>query len=244
MQTFIASFASGLAGFFAFKAYVILPVFMLVLAFASRMRPIDAFLAALKTGAGFAGIFIVFNFFVTQISPAIQAIIAARHLDFPVVDVGWPPLAAITWSWGFTPLVILLTSALNAVLLAARLTKTLYVDLWNYWHFALIGALVQAATGNLALSLASSAVIALYTIKVTEWSAPYVKREQGLEGIAISPISVSGFLPYAVIMDRLFDAIPGLRKLGWNPSGSRGEQGALRLFGAFIRRRLEGRATD
>ena len=231
MQTFIASFASGLAGFFAFKAYVILPVFMLVLAFASRMRPIDAFLAALKTGAGFAGIFIVFNFFVTQISPAIQAIIAARHLDFPVVDVGWPPLAAITWSWGFTPLVILLTAALNAVLLATRLTKTLYVDLWNYWHFALIGALVQSATGNLALSLASSAVIALYTIKVTEWSAPYVKREQGLEGIAISPISVSGFLPYAVIMDKLFDAIPGLRKLGWNPSGSRGEQGALRLFG-------------
>ncbi len=237
MQTILTTFSAGLTGFFAFKAYVILPVFMLVLALIARMKPLDALFAALKTGAGFAGIFIVFNFFVTQISPAIAGIIAVRHLDFPVVDVGWPPLAAITWSSGLTPLVILLVLALNAVLLATRLTKTLYIDLWNYWHFALIGALVQAATGNVALSLSASVLIALYTIKVTELSAPYVRREQGLEGIAISPISVSGFLPYAVLMDRLFDAIPGVRKFGWNPSRSadekneNGANGAFRLLG-------------
>ena len=230
MQTLTASFANALTVFFTFKAYVILPVFMLILAFASRMKPGEALLSALKTGAGFAGIFIVFNFFVTQISPAISAIITVRHLNFPVVDVGWPPLAAITWSSGLTPLVILLVFALNVAMLAVRFTKTLYIDLWNYWHFALIGALVQAATGNIALALVSSVLIALYTIKTAEWTAPYVKREQGLEGIAISPISVAGFLPYAVLMDKLFDSVPGLRKLEWNPSREKESSGALKLF--------------
>jgi len=230
MQTLTTTFANALTIFFTFKAYVILPVFMLILAFASRMKPGEALLSALKTGAGFAGIFIVFNFFVTQISPAISAIITVRHLNFSVVDVGWPPLAAITWSSGLTPLVILLVFALNVAMLAVRLTKTLYIDLWNYWHFALIGALVQATTGNIALALVSSVLIALYTIKTAEWTAPYVKREQGLEGIAISPISVAGFLPYAVLMDKIFDSVPGLRKLEWNPSREKHSSGALKLF--------------
>ena len=63
----------------------------------------------------FAGVFAVFSFFVTQISPAIEAIIRVRGLDYPVVDVGWPPLAAITWSSSLTPLVIPLIMSYNFV---------------------------------------------------------------------------------------------------------------------------------
>ena len=53
--------------FFSFKAYVILPAFMLILAFAARMRPKEALLATIRIGAGFAGVFVVFGFFVAQI---------------------------------------------------------------------------------------------------------------------------------------------------------------------------------
>ena len=52
----------------------------------------------LALGVGFAGIFILFGFFVNDISPAVNAIVSRRGLDFPVLDVGWPPLAAITWA--------------------------------------------------------------------------------------------------------------------------------------------------
>ena len=120
-------------------------------------------------------------------------------------------------------MVIPLVMALNLVMLLTRTTKTLYIDLWNYWHFALIGALIQSVTSNVFLALAASLLIAVYTIKTTEWSAPFVKREMGLDGIAISPISVAGFLPYAVVMDRIFDAIPGLKKLKWDPSRTKDE---------------------
>jgi len=135
--------------------------------------------------------------------------------------------------------------ALNLALLMTGLTKTLYVDLWNYWHFALLGALVNAVTASVPLALAATLTIALYNIKVTEWTAPYVKRETGLEGIAISPISVAGFLPYAVAMNRLFDRIPAFNRLRWDPSRTNktegSEAGLLRepmvigaLVGAFL----------
>ncbi len=215
---------AALAAFFDFKAYVILPVFMLVLALAARMRLKEALLASIKIGAGFSGVFIVFGFFVSQISPAIEAVITVRGLYYPVADVGWPPLAAITWSSPLTPLIIPLVMVLNLAMVATRGTKTLYIDLWNYWHFALMGVLVQNASGSLLLGIASSLLIALLTIKAAEWSAPYVQREMGLEGLAISPLSVAALLPYAVALNRAFDAIPGLRRLSWDPS-RRGAKG-------------------
>jgi len=107
---------------------------------------------------------------------------------------------------------------LNIGLLMVRATKILYIDLWNYWHLALVGVLVQNATGSLLLGIAVSLLIALYSIKMADWSAPYVKREMDLDGLAISPVSVVGLLPYAVAVDRFFEAVPGLRRLNWNPS--------------------------
>lgn len=230
METIISGLQTAFATFFSFKAYVILPIFMLILALAARMKIKDALLAALKIGTGFSGVFIVFSFFVTQISPAIEAIISLRGLNYPVADVGWPPLAAITWSSPLTPLLIPLVMLLNLVMLAARGTKTLYIDLWNYWHFALIGVLVQNATGSLALGIVASLLIAVVTIKSAEWSAPYLKREMGLDGLAISPVSVAALLPYAAALNRAFEAVPGLRRLSWDPSRSKAQGSGPRLL--------------
>lgn len=218
MEKILGALSSAVSAFFSFPAYVILPAFMLILALTARMAIKDALLSTVRIAAGFAGVFIVFSYFVAQIGPAIQAMIDLRHLNYPVVDVGWPPLAAITWSSWLAPVAVVAVMALNLVMLLTGLTKTLYVDLWNYWHFALLGALIQAVTASPVLAIAATLTIALYNIKVTEWTAPYVKRETGLDGIAISPISVAGFLPYAVAMNRLFDLIPGFKKLKWDPS--------------------------
>ncbi len=98
MYTIITALSAGFAAFFSFKAYIKLPVFMLILAIVARIKIRDALLSTIKIGVGFAGVFVIFTFFVTQITPTIQAIISVRGLNYPVADVGWPPLAAITWS--------------------------------------------------------------------------------------------------------------------------------------------------
>jgi PTS system galactitol-specific IIC component len=223
MDAIFSSLKEGLDAFFGFKAYVILPVFMLLLAFIARMRVKEALLSTLRVGAGFAGVFLTFGFFVSQIGPAIRSMIAVRGLDFPVMDVGWPPLAAITWSSSLAAVSIPLVMALNAVMLLTRATRVLYVDIWNYWHFALVGALIQAVTQNTLLALVSILAIAFYTIKTADWSAPYVERETGLKAIAVSPVSVVGFLPYAALLNEAFDRIPFIRRLNWNPSAKTGE---------------------
>ncbi len=216
-----------LDSFFDFKAYVMLPFFILIIALIIRMRPGEAFLSALKMGVGFAGIFIAFDFFVANIQPAVEAFASVRGLAFPVLDVGWPPLAAITWGSTLAPISIPLIILLNVIMLALNWTRTIYIDIWNYWHFALIGALILNVTANFWLGLLAVGLIAVYTIKCGDWSAPYVAKEEGIHGLTISPVSVAGLIPFSASMDALYDRIPGLRKIEYNPQKAGASIGIL-----------------
>ena len=152
------SLQSALMWFFSFKAYVMLPVVIGLLALFARVRPASALMLALKLGVGFAGIFLVYDVFLGLLKPAIEAIVQTRGLQYPVIDAGWPPLAAITWASWIAPVSIVVVIGLNLVMLFTRLSDTLYIDIWNYWHFAFLGALVLSLTGNVWLAFAASFV--------------------------------------------------------------------------------------
>ncbi len=213
--------------FFSFKAYVMLPVVIFVLALVVRMKVTDALLAALRVAVGFAGIFIVFNFFVSSIGPAVQSFIQKRGLSYPILDVGWPPLAAITWASKVAPLSIPLVILINLLMLATNTTRIVNIDVWNYWHFALVGALLSQTTGNLLLGLGATALIAAFSFKMADWSAPLVEQEAGLSGIAVTTLSVNGLVPVGVAGNALLERIPGLRRLRWNPEERRQGVGIL-----------------
>lgn len=203
--------------FFSFPAYVMLPLLIFVMALLVRMRLKDAFLVGLRLGVGFAGIFVAFDFFVSNISPAVEALSEVRGLDFPVLDVGWPPLAAITFGNLIGPLSIPVVILLNVAMLALGWTRTVYIDLWNIWHFALVGALVQIVTGSLWLGLAATVVIAMYALRNADLSSAYVEREVGIPSVAISPLSAIGVIPFGAVMDRVYDRIPLINRLDFNP---------------------------
>jgi galactitol PTS system EIIC component len=203
--------------FFGFKAYVMLPIIILIIALAVRLPLQRALLSTVALAAGFAGVFIAFNFFVGNISPAVQQLSSVRGLSFPVLDVGWPPLAAITWASPLAVISIPLVLVLNLVMLATGLTRTIYIDIWNYWHFALLGALVMTLTGSMAWGLSATVLLAIYCFKMTEWTAPDIEREMGLSGISASPVSVNGIVPYTACMEWLLDRTPLLKNWHYNP---------------------------
>lgn len=208
--------------FFQFKAYVMLPIIILIIALIIRMPLKEALLSTLKLAAGFAGIFIAFEFFIENINPAVKTLAVTRGLDLPVLDVGWPPLAAITWASPVTHVSIPLIILINIIMIWTKTVRTIYIDIWNYWHFALVGALLFSTNSSFLMALIATGLIAVYTIKLSDWTAPEVEREIGIKGLAVSPLSSTGLFPYAVGMNRLIDRIPGLRNLDYNPH-KRGE---------------------
>ena len=149
-------------------------------------------------------------------------------ISLPVVDLGWPPLAAITWGSPIAPFVIPLTMLINVAMLALNKTRTVDVDMWNYWHFALAGTLVYYSTGSFVLGLSAAAIAAIVVLKVADWSAPLVAKYFGLEGISLPTLSSVVFFPIGLLFDKIIDKIPGLNRIHIDPESV---QKRLGIFG-------------
>lgn len=203
--------------FLGFKPYVMLPVIIFIFALVFRIKLKTAITSAFTVGIGFIGIFIVFDYFVAIINPVIQALIKRTGLHLNILDAGWPPLAAITWSFGFAPLFLILIMAVNLILLLTKLTKTVNIDLWNYWHFIFTGALVYNVTQNIILASFATIIISIITLKIADLSAPMVNKFSGMEGISIPTLSAATYFPFGVIGNKLIDKVPFINKIDANP---------------------------
>ncbi|PJW22624.1 PTS transporter subunit IIC, partial [Escherichia coli] len=74
---------------------------------------------------------------------------------------------------------------LNVVMLVTRLTKTMTVDIYNSWHYAIAGTVVQLMAGSLIYGVLGAICHAAISLKMDDWTAKRVQNIVGLEGISI-----------------------------------------------------------
>ncbi|MDU7171325.1 MAG: PTS galactitol transporter subunit IIC [Klebsiella oxytoca] len=211
-----------------FGPTVLLPLVLFFLALFFKVKPAKALRSSLIVGIGFVGIYAIFDILTSNVGPAAQAMVERTGISLPVVDLGWPPLAAITWGSPIAPFVIPLTMLINVAMLAMNKTRTVDVDMWNYWHFALAGTLVYYSTGSFVLGLSAAAIAAIVVLKVADWSAPLVAKYFGLEGISLPTLSSVVFFPIGLLFDKIIDKIPGLNRIHIDPESV---QKRLGIFG-------------
>ena len=77
-----------------------------------------------------------------------QAMTERLGLDLQVIDIGWPAMSSISWAWAAAGLMIPIGLVINFVMLTLKLTKTMNVDIWNYWQFAFVGYAVTTVSGS------------------------------------------------------------------------------------------------
>ncbi|HFY9391934.1 TPA: PTS galactitol transporter subunit IIC, partial [Salmonella enterica subsp. enterica serovar Typhimurium] len=201
-------------------------LFFLALFF--KVKPAKALRSSLIVGIGFVGIYAIFDILTSNVGPAAQAMVERTGISLPVVDLGWPPLAAITWGSPIAPFVIPLTMLINVAMLALNKTRTVDVDMWNYWHFALAGTLVYYSTGSFVLGLSAAAIAAIVVLKLADWSAPLVAKYFGLEGISLPTLSSVVFFPIGLLFDKIIDKIPGVNRIHIDPENVQKKMG---IFG-------------
>ncbi|AHF77222.1 PTS system galactitol-specific enzyme IIC component [Sodalis praecaptivus] len=211
-----------------FGPTVLLPLVLFFLALFFKVKPAKALRSSLIVGIGFVGIYAIFDILTSNVGPAAQAMVERTGISLPVVDLGWPPLAAITWGSPIAPFVIPLTMLINVAMLALNKTRTVDVDMWNYWHFALAGTLVYYSTGSFVLGLSAASVAAIVVLKLADWSAPLVAKYFGLESISLPTLSSVVFFPVGLLFDKIIDKIPGLNRIHIDPENV---QKKLGIFG-------------
>lgn len=213
---------------FSFEAYVLLPIILFIISLIFRISLKKAFELSLIIGIGFLGIFMILDYFVANIGPAIEALAQHSGLQYNVLDIGWISFAAITWSFYLTPLLIILVIVINLLMFVTGKTRTINVDIFNYWHFIFLARIVYEATENALLSIIASLLLSIIALKLADWSAGQVKEFTGLSGISITTICTIVYYPFALLVDQIINKIDFLKKIDADPEYLRKRLG---LFG-------------
>lgn len=228
--------AAGLQWFVNLGASVMLPILLFIFALILRIKPGKAFKAGLTVGIGFIGLNLVITLLTENLGPAAHTMVRNFGLHLGTLDIGWPAASAVAYGTVLGSLAIPVGVIANLVLLLFGLTKTLDVDVWNYWHIAFTGSIVYAATGDFILGIFTMVVHVMIIYLLADLSAPYIQKQYGLEGISFPQgASAPGFI-LALPLNWIMDRIPGINKIKLTPQtiqkrmGVFGDSGVMGLI--------------
>lgn len=216
---------------------VMMPIIIFILGLIFRVKLNVLAKSSLTTGVGFAGVTIVINWFVSQVGPSVQAMVSNWGIQTSIMDVGWPARAAATWAFPLAAVMVFVVLGINVLMLFTKMTRTVMVDFWSYNHYIFVAALVYYATGkNVVFALIVGAADAIISFKLADWTTPLVEEYFELEGVNFPTSNSVGWAPIAWALDKLWGAIPGIRKIDARPENIQKRFGFVGepLFMGFI----------
>lgn len=190
-----------------------LPVVLTIFGLILGQGFVKSFRAGVTVGVGFIGVNLVIGLIGQYAGAAANAFVDNLGLNLNVLDVGWPVAASITWATPVAVIMIPMLFIVNLIMLAFNWTKTMDVDIWNYWHLIFAGAVIYYATGSLALCFLCALIHAVVTFKLADWTAPAVEHFLGLPGVNLPHAETVAWAPVCYTLNRLWDKIPGINKI-------------------------------
>ncbi len=196
---------------------VMLPIIIFIVGVIFRVKPGKALLSGITVGIGMIGINLVINLLTTSVGPAAQAMVERFGLNLTIIDAGWPAVAAGTWSQPIAAVMIPVILIVNIVMLMFNWTKTLNIDIWNYWHMSAVAATGYILTGNFFFEILMGIICTIVVQIMADKTAPKIQEYYGLEGVAFTTGSTIGYAMLGIPIGWLVEKIPGIKKLDVNP---------------------------
>lgn len=209
-------------------AAVMMPLIFTVLGTLIGIKFSKAIKSGLLVGVGFVGLGVVTGLLTSSLGPALKGMTDLYELNLPFFDLGWPAAAAVAYSTAVGAFIIPVCLGVNVLMLLTGATRTVNIDLWNYWHFAFIGAMVFFVSGSLAWAFYAAIVLYVITLCMADFTAKgFQAYYKGMEGISIPQPFCQSFTPFAVVIGWLLDRIPGFDKLNIDAEGMKKKFGLL-----------------
>lgn len=205
-----------------------MPVIFTVLGVCIGIRFGEALKAGLKVGVGFVGLSIVTALLTSALTPALRSVVDIYHLELHVFDMGWPAAASVAYNTAVGAFIIPVCLGVNLLMLLTRTTRTVNIDLWNYWHFAFIGAVIYFASDSLAWGFFGAVICYIVTLVLADMTAArFQKFYKDVDGISIPQPFCAGFAPVAWAVEKVLDRIPGINRLEIDAEGLKRKFGVL-----------------
>ena len=210
-------------------ASVMMPIIFTVIGMLIGMKPGQALKSGLFVGVGFVGLGIVTALLTTNFNAPLTNISDLYHLQLSIFDMGWPSAASVAYNTAVGALIIPICLGVNLLMLITKTTRTINIDLWNYWHFAFIGAVVYFVTGqSLAWGYFAAIVCYIVTLVCADLTAErFQQYYPEVEGISIPQPFCQSFMPFAIVIGRVLDSIPGFGRIDIDADGLKRKFGVM-----------------
>ena len=209
---------------------VMLPIIILILGLILKMKLSKAIVSALTIGVGFVGLGLIIDLLSGALDPVAKTLVEKFGLDLTALDVGWPAASAIAFGTTIGALIIPIIFLFNIILLSLKLTKTLDVDIWNYWHFAFSGSIAYLWSGNnLIIGIIVALIHCFISFKIADITASKVQTFFNIPGISIPQAEATATVPIVFILDKIIDRIPIIKDININIENIQNKVGILGL---------------
>ena len=209
-------------------AAVMMPIIFTILGVCIGIKFSKALKSGLLVGVGFVGLSVITSLLTSTLGPALSDVVKIYDLQLKVFDMGWPAAASVAYNTSVGAFIIPVCLGVNIVMLLLKTTRTVNIDLWNYWHFAFIGAIVYFASDSILWGFFAAVICYIITLILADYTA---ERFQGfydkMDGISIPQPFSQGFVPFAELMNKALDKIPGMDKLNIDAEGMKKKFGLL-----------------
>ncbi|MBO0455471.1 PTS galactitol transporter subunit IIC [Enterococcus hulanensis] len=194
---------------------VMMPIIITILGVVFGRKLSVSFKAGLTVGIGFIGINVMSGVMMNAITPVTKALVERYNFSLTATDIGWGIGSSIAWGTPVVPFVFLAIIATNIIMLMFNLTKTMDVDIWNYWQPLFISSALYLTTGSMLLAVLSAVINMAIIFKLADWTQKDVSEVLGLEGISLPALQTTGWAVLGYPMNWLLDKIPGINKINW-----------------------------
>lgn len=214
-------------------SYVFVPILMCIIGLIFGLKPSKAIKAGVTVGIGLIGVSIVSTLTADSLSPVINEMVKVLNLNLTAIDVGGSPAAAVGFGSLLGAALIIVILITNIVLVALKLTKTVNVDIYNFWYFAITAGFVQLLTGSYWLAILAGVTHAILGLKVADVMAHRTQETIGIDAISIPHGFAAASAPLFMLLDKVYDRIPYLKHRKESEEES-GEHGIGKVIGSVL----------
>ena len=209
-------------------AAVMMPILFTILGVCIGIKFGKALKSGLLVGVGFVGLSVVTALLTSSLGEPLKKVTEIYGLSLGIFDMGWPAAASVAYNTSVGAFIIPVCLGVNIIMLLTKTTKTVNIDLWNYWHFAFIGAVVYFATENIWWGFFSAIICYIITLIMADLTCKqFQSYYEKMDGISIPQPFCQGFVPFALVINKVLDKIPGFDKLNIDAEGMKRKFGIM-----------------
>lgn len=184
-------------------------IVLTLIALLFKVKPSRALEGGLKLGIAITGIGAIIDMLTNAFSGAMEDFVELTGLSLNITDVGWAPLATITWGSPYTLYFLLILVIVNVIMLIWKKTNTLDVDIFDVWHLAFVGLFSIWAGANLLIATVLVTFIGVLKIINADLMKPTFNDLLNAPESSVMTTTHMNFMmnPIIMVFDKIFDKL-------------------------------------